>query len=110
MNYKRGGRGHESATESALSRAKVSSPIDTKFNDKLSIEKEGFSLRGHLEQLEDAIVEMVSELKYHRQQVGIISAEKDTSAAVAELNILQAKNAVLNCEFKLEQEIKRADI
>ena len=52
---------------------------------------------------------MVSELKYHRQQVGIISAEKDTSAAVAELNILQAKNAVLNSEFKLEQEIKRAN-
>jgi hypothetical protein len=28
---------------------------------------------------------------------------------VAELNILQAKNAVLNSEYKLEQEIKRAD-
>ena len=54
-------------------------------------------------------MEMVSELKYHRHQVGIISAEKDTSAAVAELNILQAKNAVMNCEYKLEQEIKRAD-
>jgi len=102
-------KGQESATESALSRGKVNSPIDTKFNDKLNTEKDGFSLRGHLEQLEDAIVEMVSELKYHRQQVGIISAEKDTSAAVAELNILQAKNAVLNCEYKLEQEIKRAD-
>lgn len=83
--------------------------MDTKFNDKLDSIKEGFSLRGHLESLEDAIVEMVSELKYHRQQVGIINAEKDTSAAVAELNILQAKNAVLNSEYKLEQEIKRAD-
>jgi len=104
--YRKGG---ESATESHLSRAKVLSPVDTKFNDRLETSKDGFSLRGHLEQLEDAIVEMVSELKYHRQQVGIISAEKDTSAAVAELNILQAKNAVLNCEYKLEQEIKRAE-
>jgi hypothetical protein len=41
--------------------------MDTKFNDKLDSIKEGFSLRGHLESLEDAIVEMVSELKYHRQ-------------------------------------------
>ena len=48
-------------------------------------------------------------MKYHRHQVGIINAEKDTSGAVAEMNIVQAKNAVLNSEFRLEQEIKRAD-
>ena len=41
--------------------------VDTKFNDKLNADKDNFSLRGHLENLEDAIVEMVSELKYHRQ-------------------------------------------
>ena len=41
--------------------------------------------------------------------MGIISAEKDTSGAVAEMNIVQAKNAILNTEYKLEQEIKRAD-
>ncbi len=39
----------------------------------------------------------------------MIAAEKDTSGAVAEMNIVQAKNAVLNSEFRLEQEIKRAD-
>lgn len=71
--------------------------------------KDGFTLRGHLDSLETVIVDVVSELKYHRHQVGIISAEKDTSAAVAEMNIVQAKNAVLNSEFRLEQEIKRAD-
>ena len=59
-------KGNESATESALSRGKVNSPADTKFNEKLESAKDGFSLRGHLESLEDAIVEMVSELKYHR--------------------------------------------
>ena len=45
---------------------------------------------------------MVSELKYHRHQVGIIAAEKDTSGAVAEMNVCQAKNAILNTEYKLE--------
>ena len=75
----------------------------------LDTSKEGFTLRGHLESLESAIVEMVSELKYHRHQVSIISAEKDTSGAVAEMNTVQAKNAVLNAEYKLEQEVKRAD-
>ena len=88
---------------------KVQSPEGTQFQKVLDTSKEGFTLRGHLESLESAIVEMVSELKYHRHQVGIISAEKDTSGAVAEMNTLQAKNAVLNSEFKLEQEVKRAD-
>ena len=54
-------------------------------------------------------MDIVSELKYHRHQVGIVSAEKDTSGAVAEMNILQAKNSVLNAEYQLEQVIKRAD-
>lgn len=47
-------------------------------------------------------MEIVSELKYHRHQVGIISAEKDTSGAVAEMNVTQTKNAILNNEYKLE--------
>ena len=87
---------------------KVHSPEGTNFQNVLNTSKEGFTLRGHLESLEGAIVEMVSELKYHRHQVGIISAEKDTSGAVAEMNIMQSKNTVLNSEYKLEQEVKRA--
>ena len=105
VQYKKGN------TDSSHSRelSKVQSPDGTQFQQVLNTSKEGFTLRGHLESLESAIVEMVSELKYHRHQVGIISAEKDTSGAVAEMNIVQAKNAILNTEYKLEQEVKRAD-
>jgi len=105
VQYKKGN------TDSANSRelSKAVSPDGTQFQQTLNTSKEGFTLRGHLESLESAIVEMVSELKYHRHQVGIISAEKDTSGAVAEMNIGQAKNAILNTEYKLEQEVKRAD-
>ena len=55
--------------------------------EALAKSKENFTVRGHLEALENALTDMVSELKYHRQQVQIISAEKDTSAAVAQMNI-----------------------
>jgi hypothetical protein len=84
VQYKKGN------TDSNQSRelSKVVSPDGTQFQQVLNTSKEGFTLRGHLESLESAIVEMVSELKYHRHQVGIISAEKDTSGAVAEMNIV----------------------
>ena len=57
-------------------------------------------MRGHLDSLETLLNDMVTELKYHSQQVAIISAEKDTSGALLEMNIVQARNAVLNEEFK----------
>ena len=43
---------------------------------------------------------MVTELKYHQQQVQIISAEKDTAGAVLQMNIVNAKNSVLNEEYR----------
>lgn len=45
-------------------------------------DREAITLRGNLEIIENVLVDVVSELKYHRQQVAIISAEKDTSGAV----------------------------
>jgi hypothetical protein len=53
-------------------------------------------MRGHLDDLERVINDMVSELKYHRQQVGITAAEKDTVGAVLQMNIVKEKNASLN--------------
>jgi hypothetical protein len=47
-----------------------------------SKDKENITLRGNLEVLEHVLVDIVSELKYHKQQVSIISAEKDTSGAI----------------------------
>ena len=60
------------------------------------------TFRGQLESLEKVIIDIVSELKYHRRQIEIISAEKDTSGAVVQMNIVQAKNSVLNDEHKLQ--------
>lgn len=62
--------------------------------------KEQFTMRGHLDSLETVLNDMVTELKYHQQQVQIISAEKDTSGALLEMNIVQARNQVLNDEYK----------
>jgi hypothetical protein len=102
VHYNKGKSDFNDPTYISRDLIKVQSPEGTNFQAVLNTSKEGFTLRGHLESLESAIVEMVSELKYHRHQVGIISAEKDTSGAVAEMNIVQAKNCVLNSEYKLE--------
>ena len=39
----------------------------------------------------------------------IISAEKDTSGALLQMNIVQARNQVLNEEYKCRQALKRED-
>lgn len=77
--------------------------------ETLGVPKENFTLRGHLENLDESLVDMVSEVKYHIQQVSIIGAEKDTVGAVLQMNIVQAKNAVLNQEYKLQEDLKRAE-
>jgi hypothetical protein len=64
--------------------------------------KSGVTFRGHCELLENVLVEVVSELKYHRQQLQIISAEKDTAGAVIQMGIAQAKNAILSEELKTQ--------
>lgn len=66
-------------------------------------------MRGHLDSLELVLNDMVTELKYHQQQVAILSAEKDTAGALLQMNIVQARNAVLNEEYKCRQELKRED-
>ena len=71
------------------------------------IGKETMTFRGQLESLENVLIDVVSELKYHRRQIEIISAEKETSGAVMQMNIVKAKNGVLNEEYKLQEEIKR---
>lgn len=71
--------------------------------------KESMTFRGQLESLEQVLIDIVSELKYHKRQVEIISAEKDTSGAVLQMNIVKSKNASLNEEFKLSKEIKRTN-
>ena len=75
----------------------------------LGRDKENVTLRGNLEIFEKVLVDIVSELKYHRQQLSIISAEKDTSGAVIQMGIAQAKNSVLSDELKNQHEMKRQE-
>ena len=65
------------------------------------------TFRGQLESLEQVLIDIVSEIKYHRRQVEIFKAEKDTTGAVLQMNIVKNKNASLNEEYKLGEEIKR---
>jgi hypothetical protein len=53
------------------------------------------------------LIDIVSEIKYHRRQVEIIKAEKDTAGAVLQMNIVKSKNSSLNEEYKLAGEVKR---
>lgn len=64
-------------------------------------------MRGHLDSLEAVLNDMVTELKYHQQQVAIVAAEKDTAGAVLQMNIVNAKNSILNEEFRNRQDINR---
>ena len=69
--------------------------------------RENMTFRGQLESLEQVLIDVDSEIKYHRRQVEIIKAEKDTAGAVLQMNIVKNKNASLNEEYKLAEEIKR---
>ena len=71
--------------------------------------KETMTFRGQLESLEQVLIDIVSEIKYHKRQVEIVKAEKDTSGAVLQMNIVKSKNASLNEEYKLAEEIKRSN-
>ena len=55
------------------------------------------------------MLDIVSEIKYHKRQVEIVKAEKDTAGAVLQMNIVKSKNASLNEEYKLGEEIKRSN-
>ena len=66
------------------------------------------TFRGQLEALEHVLIDIVSEIKYHRRQVEIVKAEKDTTGAVLQMNIVKNKNSSLNEEYKLAEEIKRS--
>lgn len=49
--------------------------------------KEQFTMRGHLDSLENCLNDMLNELSYHTQQMQITSSEKDTAGALIEMNV-----------------------
>ena len=42
--------------------------------------------------------------------MAIVAAEKDTAGAVLQMNIVNAKNSVLNEEYRNRQEINRENV
>ena len=71
--------------------------------------KDNMTFRGQLESLEAVLIDVVSEIKYHRRQIDIIKAEKDTAGAVVQMNIVNTKNTILNEEYKMCEKIKQSD-
>lgn len=69
--------------------------------------REHMTFRGQLESLEQVLIDVVSEIKYHTRQVEIIKAEKDTVGSVLQMNIVKSKNTSLNEEYRLAESIKR---
>ena len=55
------------------------------------------------------LIDVVSEIKYHRRQIDIIKAEKDTAGAVVQMNIVNTKNTILNEEYKMCEKIKQSN-
>lgn len=52
------------------------------------IGKETMTFRGQLESLENVLIDVVSEIKYHRRQLDIIKAEQETVGAVLQMGIV----------------------
>ena len=57
-------------------------------------------MRGHLDQLECTLNEMVTELEYHLQQIEITRSEKETAGAQLDIKALACQNDCLNLEHK----------
>lgn len=64
-------------------------------------------MRGHLDNLEQCLNSMLTELKYHTSQVQITTAEKDSAGALLAMNVMGARNQILNEEAKFKQESSR---
>lgn len=62
--------------------------------------KEQFTMRGHLDQLESTLNDMITELSYHSSQVRITTQEKDTAGALLEMNVNRMRNQCLNDQYK----------
>ena len=62
--------------------------------------QEQFTIRGHLDQLEQTLNDMITELSYHQQQVDITRGEKETAGACLEINIVKTQNQLCNEEHR----------
>eukprot|EP00347_Sterkiella_histriomuscorum_P021778 403332799 len=68
---------------------------------------EQFSVRSHLQDMENSLGDIITEIKYHRQQVGMIKSEKETLESVLSMKIDDAKKTVQNEEKRVRNDMIR---
>ena len=68
------------AAKNQVDKAKGSSVIDSSSQNMNNPNSTvGYSLRGNIEQLENKIADIITEISYHRQQLQIVKSEAETS-------------------------------
>lgn len=65
------------------------------------------NLKGKLQSLEDLIKELAEQLNYHKREVQVLRAEKETLESVLTLKTQEVRKALTNENFKVEEEMKR---
>lgn len=65
------------------------------------------NLKGKLTSLEDMIKTLAEELNYHKREVQLLRAEKETLESVLTLKTQEVRKALTNENFKVEEEMKR---
>lgn len=65
------------------------------------------NLKGKLNSLEDMIKTLAEELNYHKREVQLLRAEKETLESVLTLKTQEVRKALTNENFKVEEEMKR---
>ena len=62
-------------------------------------------MRGHLDQLEKTLNEIVTELEYHNSQLQITRSDKETAGAQLDIGAVACQNEILNQQYRSRQEI-----
>jgi predicted RNase H-like nuclease (RuvC/YqgF family) len=65
------------------------------------------NLKGKLMSLEELIKSLAEELNYHKREVQMLRAEKETLESVLTLKTQEVRKALTNENFKVEEEMKR---
>jgi hypothetical protein len=69
---------------------------------------EPISVKGHLHDLENKLSDILTEIKYHRSQVGMVRSEKDTLESVLTMKIQDTKKSVQNDETRVRNDMERS--
>ncbi len=65
-------------------------------------------MKGHLHALEGKLNDILTEIKYHRQQVTIVRSEKDTLEQVLQMKIADTKKSIQNDEARVRNDMEKS--